>query len=322
MINSSHIPKTQSLHTYTYKTTYFSEQINTICNIIAGLPSSNNSAAKWLRNFLFEHNYLDTDGATPDGLKFLFSSSSSQCWSLVLSYMSKINNDENIKALRFLFRLSFLNVGECYEIGPDELKFVKEMEYFGLVHLEKNHFFPTAGATYLSASSEGESEKKNKNNIEGQTNEDSDGFILLETAFRLYSYSTSKLVTKLISRFAQCECILPNLSVWKITKETVSAAFKLGITAKSIITYIQSNAHWRMSVLPSNVIEQIKIWENEMCRYKSTESILFDEFENIKEYEECAKLCKSDILFSNDKKLILVLTPDGAYKYKNQFKIR
>ena len=68
---------------------------------------------------------------------------------------------------------------------------------------------------------------------------------------------------------------------------------QLGITADQIISYLAAHAHEQMHrtaaltnkpVLPPTVVDQIRLWQLENERMKTTPGFLFKEFEDQKEY--------------------------------------
>ncbi|XP_074367613.1 general transcription and DNA repair factor IIH subunit TFB2-like isoform X2 [Apium graveolens] len=144
------------------------------------------------------------------------------------------------------------------------------------------------------------------------------GYVVVETNFRLYAYTTSKLHCEILRLFARqfslfiilglfrSECLreqhwqaivfftgfhfffarieyqLPNLIVGAITKENLCKAFQYGITADQIICFLQQNAHPRVAEkvpsVPENVTDQIRLWESDLNRVEMTPSHLYDEF--------------------------------------------
>ncbi|RVW37891.1 RNA polymerase II transcription factor B subunit 2 [Vitis vinifera] len=101
------------------------------------------------------------------------------------------------------------------------------------------------------------------------------GFVVVETNFRLYAYSSSKLhceILRLFSRYASmlfdcllCICYscfsllrrveyqLPNLIVGAITKESLYNAFENGITAE------QYSGYERLTLLEQGTYSQVEL---------------------------------------------------------------
>ncbi|KAK9211502.1 hypothetical protein WN943_000879 [Citrus x changshan-huyou] len=99
---------------------------------------------------------------------------------------------------------------------------------------------------------------------------------VVETNFRMYAYSTSKLHCEILRLFSKIEYQLPNLIVGAITKESLYNAVENGLTAE------QQNAHPRVADrIPSvleNVCDQIRLWESDLNRVEMTPAHYYDEF--------------------------------------------
>ena len=59
----------------------------------------------------------------------------------------------------------------------------------------------------------------------------------------MYAYTTSALQSAILRLFVRCECLLPNLFVGTLTRESVVGALKAGLSAEDIIGYLRSRAH-------------------------------------------------------------------------------
>ncbi|KAK9211497.1 hypothetical protein WN943_000874 [Citrus x changshan-huyou] len=103
-----------------------------------------------------------------------------------------------------------------------------------------------------------------------------EGFVVVETNFRMYAYSTSKLHYEILRLFSKIEYQLPNLIVGATTKESLNNAFENGITTE------QQNAHPRVAdripSIPENVCDQIRLWESDLNRVEMTPAHYYDEF--------------------------------------------
>lgn len=73
-------------------------------------------------------------------------------------------------------------------------------------------------------------------------------------ATQVYAYTASPLQAAVLRLFVRCECLLPNLFVGTVTRESVLSALKCGLTAEDIVSYLRSHAHpqvaARMPVVP------------------------------------------------------------------------
>ena len=66
---------------------------------------------------------------------------------------------------------------------------------------------------------------------------------------------------KLLLQFSDLLYNLPNLFVGEITKISINKAIKSGISAKSIIGFVEKNLHSICKNIPSTVVNQIRAWE-------------------------------------------------------------
>ncbi|PWA56577.1 transcription factor-related protein [Artemisia annua] len=209
-------------------------------NITVRLPSleelDNYAAQQWeLYDQLFltsnvdSHFYRDREGAllTESGFQFLLMDTNAQLWYIIREYISN-SEDRGVDSadlISFLLELSFHVTGEAYNINTlDDVQrtTVKDLADLGLIKLQQGRkdswFIPTKLATNLSISLSDASSRKQ-------------GYVVVETNFRLYAYSTSKLHCEILKLFSRVEYQLPNLIVGSITKENLYKAFANGITA-------------------------------------------------------------------------------------------
>lgn len=73
-------------------------------------------------------------------------------------------------------------------------------------------------------------------------------------AAQVYAYSASAVQVAILRLFVRCECLLPNLFVGTVSRESVLSALKCGLAAEDIIGYLRTHAHpqvaQRMPVVP------------------------------------------------------------------------
>ena len=55
----------------------------------------------------------------------------------------------------------------------------------------------------------------------------SQGFIVVETNYRVYAYTASALQAAILRLFCRCECVLPNLFVGVLTRDSVAGCARL-----------------------------------------------------------------------------------------------
>ena len=75
-----------------------------------------------------------------------------------------------------------------------------------------------------------------------------EGYIIVETNYRIYAYTDSKLQISLLALFTELLYRFPNVTVGVITRDSIRQALRGGITAKQIISYLEQHAHPKVSI--------------------------------------------------------------------------
>ncbi|KAI3736528.1 hypothetical protein L2E82_26355 [Cichorium intybus] len=264
----------------------------------------------------------DQEGSrlTESGFQFLLMDTNAQLWYIIREYISN-SEDRGVDSadlISFLLELSFHVTGEAYNMNTlDEIQriTVKDLADLGLIKLQQGRkdswFIPTKLATNLSISLSDASSRKQ-------------GYVVVETNFRLYAYSTSKLHCEILRLFARVEYQLPNLIVGSITKENLYKAFSNGITADQIIAFLQQNAHPRVAEkvpsVPENVTDQIRLWESDLNRVEMTPAHFFDDFPSRDVFEAACDFAReySSLLWEDSKKMRLVVKTE-VYAHMKEF---
>ena len=146
---------------------------------------------------------------TKSGFQFLLMETSSQVWYFMLQYLDTVTmrNMNLVECLNFLFQLSFATLGKDYStdgLNNHMLKFLQHLREFGLVYQRKRtsgRFYPTRLALNIASG-----EKK------GMLERHREGYIVVETNYRVYAYTTSDLQVSLIGLFAEPLYRSPNLN--------------------------------------------------------------------------------------------------------------
>lgn len=257
------------------------------------------------------HFYRDKEGLglSENGFQFLLMDTNAQLWYIVREYISN-SEDRGVDPadlISFMLELSFHVTGEAYNINTltdVQKSIIKDLADLGLVKLQQGRkeswFIPTKLATNLSVSLSDASSRKQ-------------GFVVVETNFRLYAYTSSKLHRKILELFSRIEYELPNLTVAAITKDTLSEAFQCEITAEQIISFLQQNAHPRVAErtprVPENVTDQIRLWESDMNRVDMTPSYFYDEFPSKEVFEDACDFAREygGLLWEDSKRMRLLV---------------
>ena len=93
--------------------------------------------------------------------------------------------------------------------------------------------------------------------------------------------------------------------------ETFKKAFSRGIEADQIIAYIQKHLHPKCQSegVPSNLIDQIKLWQLERYRMKREQVVAYSDFAGTGAFESAVKIAEELsglVLYNAQKKVILV----------------
>lgn len=291
---------------------------------------------------------------TSQGFQFLLMETQSQVWHFMLQYLNTCEQRglSLVECLSMLFQLSFSTLGRDYSsegLSENMLTFLQHLREFGLVYQRKRkekRFFPTRLALNFTT----------KNAIIAETNisdtslskiaatatgEDSSnyekGYIIVETNYRVYAYTDSKLQISLLALFTELLYRFPNVTVGVITRDSIRQALRGGITARQIISYLEQHAHSKMveaatanvpsstknsSVLPPTVVDQIKLWENERNRFSFIDGVVYSQFLSegdfitLRDYASSIEV----LLWQSDRTRTMVVTKNGHDDVKRYWK--
>jgi len=228
---------------------------------------------------------------TSSGFQFLLHTPHAQLWELLLQYLQMVEERQMdlVEVLSFLFMLSTMELGREYStesLSDTQRAMLEDLRDYGLIWQRKassRRFSPTRLATTLTSSLPPLPTATNAGDAKDQ------GFIVLETNYRLYAYTDNPLQTAVLNLFVSVKSRFPNLVVGAITRESVRKALVNGITADQIISYLTTYAHPQMRknkpLLPVTVQDQIRLWELERNRIKTQEGFLYTAFASQADYE-------------------------------------
>lgn len=276
---------------------------------------------------------------TKDGFAFVLQDVNTQVWNILILYVESAEaiGMDSVEVLSFLFLLSSLELGQSYEkkyLSSVQLRTLADLADFGIVYQESpeaTRFYPTRLATTLTSDSSalGGTVGSSLTGPAGQPGASGtgSGFIVIETNYRLYAYTSSPLQISLISLFTTLKYRFPNLVTGKVTRQSVRRAIDMGITADQIISYLRTHAHPQLrkhnathstsntsgmppSVLPPTVTDQIRLWQLERDRLKATSGFLFKDFTSLQEYQApCQYAAEIGVLvWKSDRKRMFFVT--------------
>ncbi|CAK5281361.1 unnamed protein product [Mycena citricolor] len=244
---------------------------------------------------------------TSAGFQFLLYSPHEQLWDLLLQYlrMTEELGMDLVEVLSFLFMLSTMQLGKEYTtegLSTTETAALTHqavldvLRDYGLLWQPRpssKRFYPTRLATTLTSSSPPLPSSAGSGPQEG--------FIVLETNYRVYAYTDNPLQTAVLNLFVTLKYRFPNLVVGSITRESVKKALNNGITAE------------QNPLLPVTVQDQIRLWELEKNRLKSQEGYLYTAFTSPADYELVLNYAKQIdvVLWENATKRCFFASLDG-----------
>ncbi|RAL13669.1 TFIIH/NER complex subunit TFB2 [Aspergillus homomorphus CBS 101889] len=275
---------------------------------------------------------------TKDGFAFVLQDVSTQVWHILILYVESAEaiGMDSVEVLSFVFLLSSLELGKSYEkrhLTSNQLRTLSDLADFGIVYQESpdaSHFYPTRLATTLTSDSSALSNPISgslSGSPTGNSGKAGTGFIIIETNYRLYAYTSSPLQISLIALFTTLKYRFPNLVTGKITRQSIRRAVEMGITADQIISYLSTHAHPQMrkhnasrstsnqagisqSILPPTVVDQIRLWQLERDRVKATAGFLFKDFVSLAEYEAPCRYAEEIgvLVWKSDRKRMFFVT--------------
>lgn len=167
---------------------------------------------------------------TSQGFQFLLMDTQSQVWHFMLQYLNTCEQRglSLVECLSMLFQLSFSTLGRDYSsesLNENMLTFLQHLREFGLVYQRKRkekRFFPTRLALNFTTKNAIIPENivsdfsltKSTNMTAGDDNASCvNENIIVETNYRVYAYTDSKLQISLLALFTELLYRFPNVTV-------------------------------------------------------------------------------------------------------------
>ncbi|KAL9936272.1 hypothetical protein V8E36_005114 [Tilletia maclaganii] len=274
---------------------------------------------------------------TAKGFNFLLHDTNAQLWQLLLAYLglTEKRNMDLVDVLAFLFMLGSLQLGRDYsthELTDTQLQVLDDFRDYGLVYQRKSssrRFYPTQLATTLTSDapalhataraqpSAGTGSVSDAQAQQQEAEAEPRGFIILETNYRLYAYTSNPLRIAVLSLFASLRARYPNLVVGNLTRDSIKTALANGIGADQIIAYLQHHAHEQMyknnPLLPVTVTDQIRLWEREKNRVLFDQGSLWTDFTSEADFKMVRDYAKSiqQLLWEDPEGLRLFVSTEG-----------
>ena len=322
---------------------YTQSQWDAVLHFLVGTPNLKVQPSPAVIHFLLETGLMQPDPeyiGNPDdaplciterGYDFMLQDNAQQVWHFVVQYLKSLESHKKNKglareALLLLVCLGFAQLGEAYlasGLSKDSRVMVKDLALFGLLYVRKigkqTVFYPTRIAMELVGGDDGDgqasaaasmwslsSKALNQALANPAPQQSSHLAIIVQTNFQLCAYTTSELHLSMLGLFCDVNTIrrLPNVVFMTITRDSVKAAFHLGIQARQILRFLEKHAHPKVreamlqpgtslsasdSPVPANVCDQIWLWNRERTRVGMSEvythqCLMAGEFQAVYQY--------------------------------------
>ena len=244
---------------------------------------------------------------TSDGFQFLLQARYTQVWTLLLHYLNNAAalDMDPVDILNFLFRLGTLELGRGQLVSSLPLahkRLVTELAELGVVYLKNDVFYAAIELSDSTMDTEKNAASRDAPTAKGSGSDvENQGFIIVETNYRIYAYTSSPLQISILGLFCSIKARFANLLIGRFTRHSARRALSSGITADQIIQYLNSNH--RGGALPPTIVDQIKLWQLELDRFRQEDSILFRDFISTKEYTAVSEYAQDigALIWKNDK---------------------
>ncbi|BGP57597.1 RNA polymerase II transcription factor B 52 kDa subunit [Rhodotorula sphaerocarpa] len=170
---------------------------------------------------------------TSKGFQFLLEDVNTQLWDLLLVYLEE--SQDLVETIGFLFMLGSLELGRAYlteNLSDVQLDTLRNLAEYGLAYLptpKSTMFYPTRLATTLTSSAPPLVSSRH-------TNEEK-GFIVLETNYKLYAYTSNPLQIAVLGLFSHLKTRFANFVTGHITRESIRRGLANGITANQASSF-------------------------------------------------------------------------------------
>ena len=225
---------------------------------------------------------------TERGFQFLLSDTHTQVWVVLREYIKHASTERSRDVfdalIEFMLRLGFQRrdaSGIEVQKTAQGKEICADLCALGLLYpISASRMVPTKLAVMISAPT--------ASSLVATLEED--GFIIVETNYRVYAYTSSPLKQAILRLFVRTEVLLANLLVGSITRESVMSALDSGITSEQIIGYLTQHAHKRVlgrsPIVPTVVMDSIRLWQQELRRMETEDAVMYKNFESPALYKQ------------------------------------
>lgn len=287
-----------------------------------GVSTETREALVYSKLIVFEQNER-MPCITSDGFQFLLMDTKSQIWLFVLKLLELIdtNGSDMAECLTFLLQLNFSTHGRDYStsgLNETTAKFLQTLREIGLIYQRSRkdgRFYPTRLVIDLASGLR-----------DVKTDVHRKGFIIVESNYRLYAYTDSRLQIALIALFCELSYRFPNIVIGLITRDSIRQALKSGMSAQQIVNYLLMHVHPTVKdtqhPIPPTVIDQIYLWEREREKVLFTQGRLYSQFNSQSDFDLLKKYAEDHgfLVFDNPASRVMVVHENGHEPVRKYWK--
>lgn len=241
-----------------------------------------------IRQLLGDSSLVSFDNElTKKGHQFVLADTRTQIWRIVQSYLNSFSKEEElISALRFLLKLGCQQFTRGYlisELDPSQRKLLGPFCSLGLVcsgnGLPRGYYFPTRVCLNFFG-------KKELNTKEG--------WILIDTNFKIAAYTSSKLHIELLRKFSIITYEMPGFTSAYISPDSFKNALSNGTTMKDILAFLKANiSSLGDGKIPPNVEHQFEVWQGQRTRLITTHDVVMRQYFSLEDADRAAEMAGS-----------------------------
>ena len=129
-----------------------------------------------------------------------------------------------VDVISFLFMLGSLELGQDYSkanLSATQIHMLDDLSDFGLIYQSpqgSRRFFPTRLATTLTSDASALTNATAFSPTRSSGPSESQGFVVIETNYRIYAYTNSALQIAILQLFTRITTRYPNMDSGKITR--------------------------------------------------------------------------------------------------------
>ena len=234
------------------------------------------------RKILSDSGLMEFGGnLVPDGHRFLLMSPKEQIWRIVQSYLN--STKDLISSLRFILQIGSMQLTRGYPISalPNFLEaLIGPFNAIGLLYIHNNYFFPT----------------KSILNFFGKSDIfKSEGWMFMDTNFKITAFPRSPLDTALLKKFAIVTYEFPGFASAFVSPNSFREALDQGTTLDDIIKFLETNLSKTIGSgrIPDAVQKQFSVWRDQRDRIVCYSNTIMRQYNNMGQANYAADVARS-----------------------------